>query len=179
MDFSNMNVKYVVGNIVILIVAVWWASVLFKYTGNIAEYIQVTLIVCVQCALMMMGWRYFIIKPEELEKKKLVCTVPVSAMLINYVPANALSAMASSSGDNKYTKYAVYEFEWEGHVMTATADLMYTGTVKKGIPSEILVNPKNPNEIYEPQIERSRQMRYRVNGTLYIIAGFASFFYGF
>lgn len=176
MDTGNWNKKYIIGNIVIIIIVIWWASVLFQYTTTPIEYFQFSLVIIAQLVLMVIGWRHFTVMPEQLKLKKLVCTEPVSAVLINYVPANTLSAIAASSGDNRYTKFAVYEFEWQGYTMTATADLQYTGTVKRGIPSEILVNPNNPNEIYEPQIERSRLTRYRVNGTLFLIAGIFAFF---
>ena len=178
MDTNNWNIKYVIGNVVIAVVVVWWASLLVKLAGSPFETFYMILIAVIQGILLAVGWRYFIIKPQESEEKKRDCTEPVSAMLVDYKPKGFLSAIASTSSDARhYTKYAVYSFDWEGREMRVTADLPYTGVVRKNLPSEILVNPYNPDEIYEPQIERSRMAHYRFQGTAFIFWGFAIFFF--
>ena len=34
MDTNNWNIKYVIGNVVIAVVVVWWASLLVKLAGS-------------------------------------------------------------------------------------------------------------------------------------------------
>lgn len=180
MDTSNWNIKYIIGNVVIAVVAAWWASVLVRFASNPFETFHMIVIAIIQGILLAIGWRFFIISPQKIEEKKRECTEPVSAMLVDYKPTGILSAIASTSSDSRnYTKYAVYSFYWNGNEMTAISDLPYTGVVRKNLPSEILVNPYNPNEIYEPQIERSRIAHYRFQGTAFIIWGFAIFFFLF
>ena len=177
MDTSNWNIKYIIGNVVIAVIAVWWASLLVKLAESPFQTFYMIAIAVIQGTLLAIGWRIFIIKPQKIEEKKRECTEPVSAVLVGYKPGGILSAIASTGTETGYTKYAVYSFEWKGHEMTATADLPYTGVVRKNLPSEILVNPYNPNEIYEPPIERSRMAHYRFQGTAFIFWGFTIFLF--
>ena len=177
MDTSNWNIKYIIGNVVIAVVVVWWASVLVKLANSPFETFHMIAIAVIQGILLAVGLRCFIIKPQKIEEKKRECTEPVSAMLVDYQPSGILSAIASTSSNTNYTKYAVYSFYWKGYEMKATSDLPYTGVVRKNLPSEILVNPYNPNEIYEPQIERSRMAHYRFQGTAFIFWGFGIFLF--
>ena len=177
MDTSNWNIKYTIGNVVIAVVVVWWASLLTGLANTPFEMFQMIAIAVIQGILLAVGWRYFIISPQKIEEKKRECTEPVSATLVGYQPAGITGAIASSHTDTKYTKYAVYSFYWQGNEITATSDLPYTGVVRKNIPSEILVNPYNPHEIYEPQIERSRMAHYRFQGTAFIFLAICYFFF--
>ncbi len=175
MDTRNWNIKYIIGNVVIAVVDVWWASVLVGFANGPLETFYMIVVAIIQGILCAVGLRYFMIKPQKIEEKKRYCTEPVSAVIVGYKPSGILSAIASSSSETQYTKYAVYSFYWKGYEMEATSDLPYTGVVRKNLPSEILVNPYNPNEIYEPQIERSRMAHYRFQGTMFIYVGLALF----
>lgn len=178
MDTNNRNIIYIVGNVVIVMIAVWWATVLFKFAENTFEYFRMIFVAAAQGALLAVGWRYFIVKPQEVEEKKLVCTEPVSAVLVGYRPASVLGEISSASPE-KSSRYAIYVFEWDGNEMTVISDLVYRGSPVKNIPAEIMVNPYNPNEIFEPQVERSLLAHYRFLGTMFIFWGFASFFFFF
>ena len=179
MNTGNLNIKYIIGNVFIAALVAWWASVLVQFANSSFGAFCMVGVAVFQGILLAIGWWYLMIKPEKIEEKKCVCTQPVSALLVGYKPIGILDNISSTSSDLKGTKYAVYSFDWEGHEMTVTSDLPYTGAAVRNIPSEIMVNPYNPDEIYEPQIERSRMAHYRFVGSSFIFWGFASFFFFF
>ena len=176
MDTSNWNMKYVSGNVVIAVVVILWAGVLLNLANTPLQSLHMILVSVIQGVFWAAGWRYFIIKPQQLEEKKEVCTELVSAVIVDYRPESRFGDL-SSTDESVNTKVAVYSFVWDGYEMTATSDLLYKGVVRRNFQTEIFVNPYNPNEIYEHKIERSRLAHYRFCGTMLMIAGFGSFFY--
>lgn len=174
-----MNTKYFIGNAIIAVFMIWWVSVASKFVSTPMEILQMITVATVQTALFAVGLRYFIISPEKIDERKLVCTQPVSAVLVDYAYRGILSYIANTHSEQGATKYAMYTFEWNGEVMTAVSDFQYCGVLKRGVPSEILVNPKNPNEIFEPQVERSLRAKYRFKGTMCMWVGLVGGLYIF
>lgn len=179
MNTGNVNTKFLIGNIVIVILVILWASIIIKFPNTVLGQIYAIFVAIIQGVIGSFGLRYFFIKPEVLEIKKLLCTEPVSAMLVGFQPTSIIGAIASYDDEKTSTNYAVYVFEWDGEEKRVTSDLPYRGVFRKNLPSDILVNPKNPDEIYEPQIERSRLAHYRFMGTMLVFWAFASFFFLF
>ncbi len=179
MNTGDWNKKYIIGNIVIGALVIYWLFFVLRFAGTVIETLQMVVVSIVQAALFAAGWRYFIISPEKIDERKLVCTEPVSAVLVDYAYRSVLSSILSVQSEQVATKYAMYTFEWDGSVMTVVSDFQYCGVVKRGLPSEILVNPKNPNEIFEPQVERSLRAKYRFKGTICMWFGLISVLYMF
>ena len=179
MNAGYINTKYLIGDIIIVVLVIFWASILVQFPSTVLGQIYVIFVSIIQGIIGSFGLRYFFIKPEELEIKKLLCTVPVEAMLVGFKPVGLSGTIASYDNERNSSNYAIYVFEWDGEEKKVTSDLPYRGAYRKNLPSEILVNPKNPDEIDEPQIERSRLAHYRFLGTMLVFWAFASFFFLF
>lgn len=180
LNSDNINLKYLIGNVIVVILAVIWAVYLMNRVDTVWLKFGIILDTIFQASLCFIGLRYFFVKPEQLKIKKLLCTEPVDAVLLTYKSAGILGDIIAPNTEINFFKNAVYVFEWDGCEIKAAADLPYVGKDRRGVHSEILVNPKNPGDIYEPEIELKRINHYRFFGTMLILMGLdcCSLFFG-
>ena len=106
-----------------------------------------------------------VIYPRRLKAKRKTCSRKVTAVISDCIVND------DKSSDNNKLYYATYSYEFDGIPYRISSKSEYGRKPKKNTEATLMVNPDNPAEIYEVELEKRRIGYARRLGILFFISG--------
>lgn len=139
----------------------------YGFSSPTAAVLTLLFFSIIPLCLTLNGWHIFVLGEQAAKSRRNNCTQTVDAKIINFK-----EVVSSNENGTSTAYYAIYEFSFNGNKYQAASKDAYNRERYEKIRCRLMINPNDPNEIYELENEIEDLKFSRKLGLKLLLIGF-------